>query len=75
MFYLIFAEGQVQEWAKSKQILNDIKCKMAPTNNTSDNDKKYLSETDGRELEHGTINEGYCNDPSVENEYIIETKF
>ena len=74
MFYLIFAQGEVQEWAKSKQPSNDIKCKIPPTINTFNNDKKYLSETDKRELD-GTINEGYNNDASVANEFNIETKF
>ena len=75
VFYLIFAQGEVQEWAKSKQILNDMKCKIPPTINTFDNDKKYLSETDARELECGTINEGYSNDAPVVSEFNIETKF
>ena len=74
MFYLIFAQGEVQEWAKSKQILNDMKCKIPPAINTFDNDKKYLSETGARELKHGTINEGYSNDASVVSEFNIETK-
>ena len=75
MFYLIFAQGEVQEWAKSKQISNDIKCKIPPTINTLDNDKKYLSETDARELKHSTINEGYSNDAPVVSMFNIETKF
>ena len=48
---------------------------MPPTINTFANDKKYLSETDARELECGTINEGYSNDAPVVSEFNIETKF
>ena len=45
---------------------------MPSTNNTSNNTKKYLSETEGQ-LEQGVVNDGYKNYAPAAND--IETKF
>ena len=58
VFYLIFAEGNVQEWARSKQISNENDKKVSQLNDKTINSKKKLFELEGRNSQNGIDQQG-----------------
>ena len=73
--YLILAENEVQEWAKSQKGSNELDAKL-PIKEDITNGKLCLSGAKEQEIENGTINKGYNCDISVSGANInAETKF